>query len=159
MDFIKDHAGFPAKIIDRCSRGKGWQGNNLGVGWARKVAMDAVQDEANDRDIIITLDGDTRFNAGYFSSIKTNFKEHNTAVGLSVPYYHKLSGSEPEDRAILRYEIYMRHYLLNLMRIESPYAFTAIGSAMACTSTGAGASAAALTASRPPSGRGCAKDG
>jgi len=131
MDFIKGHADFPAKIIDRCSRGKGWQGNNLGVGWARKVAMDAIQDGANDRDIIITLDGDTRFNAGYFSSIKTNFKEHTTAVGLSVPYYHKLSGSEHEDRAILRYEIYMRNYAINLWRIGNPYHFTALGSAMA----------------------------
>ena len=36
-----------------------------------------------------------------------------------------------EDRAILRYEIYMRCYLQNLIRIGSPYAFTALGSAMA----------------------------
>ena len=52
-------------------------------------------------------------------------------VALSNPYYHKLTGSEPEDRAILRYEIYMRCYLQNLIRIGSPYAFTALGSAMA----------------------------
>jgi len=32
---------------------------------------------------------------------------------------------------MLRYEIYMRHYFLNLVRIGSPYAFTALGSAMA----------------------------
>ncbi|MDR0436812.1 MAG: hypothetical protein LBH22_00765, partial [Bacteroidales bacterium] len=40
-------------------------------------------------------------------------------------------GREPEDRAILRYEIYMRCYHRNLVRIGSPYAFTALGSAMA----------------------------
>lgn len=131
MDFIKDHADFPVKIIDRCSKGKGWQGKDLGVGWARKVAMDAVRDEAGNQGILITLDGDTRFGPGYFSSVKENFKNHPSAVGLSVPYYHKLSGSEPEDRAILRYEIYMRNYAINLWRIENPYHFTALGSAMA----------------------------
>ena len=42
-----------------------------------------------------------------------------------------MSNSEAEDRAILRYEIYMRHYLINLFRIDSPYAFSALGSAIA----------------------------
>ena len=32
---------------------------------------------------------------------------------------------------MLRYECYMRHYLIQLLRIANPYAFTALGSAMA----------------------------
>jgi hypothetical protein len=52
------------------------------------------------------------------------------AVGLSVPYYHNLTNDEIIDRAILRYEIYMRYYSLNLWRINSPYNFTALGSAI-----------------------------
>ena len=52
-------------------------------------------------------------------------------VALSNPYYHKLTDCETQNRAILRYEIYMRCYLKNLVRIGSPYAFTALGSAMA----------------------------
>ena len=32
---------------------------------------------------------------------------------------------------MLRYEIYMRHYLVNLLESGNPYAFTALGSAMA----------------------------
>jgi len=131
IDYIQQHADFPVKLIDRCSQGKGWQGKNLGVGWARKVVMDAVSEEASEADIIITLDGDTRFEAGYFNSISVNFAQHPDAVGLSVPYYHKLSDSEAEDRAILRYEIYMRNYALNLWRIANPYRYTALGSAMA----------------------------
>lgn len=131
IDYLNTHADFPIKVIDRSSRGKGWKGKNLGVGWARKVVMDAVMEEASDEDILITLDGDTRFRRGYFSSISRNFSQHPDAVGLSVPYYHKLSGSEAEDRAILRYEIYMRNYAINLWRIGNPYHFTALGSAMA----------------------------
>lgn len=53
-------------------------------------------------------------------------------TGLAIPYYHKLAGDDT-DRLILRYEIYMRHYLLNMLLIQNPYAFTAIGSAMATT--------------------------
>jgi hypothetical protein len=47
-----------------------------------------------------------------------------------VPYYHELTGNDLIDRALLRYEIYMRYYLINMFRIESSYAFTALGSAM-----------------------------
>ena len=47
-----------------------------------------------------------------------------------MPYYHRLTGDDIQDRAILRYEIYMRHYALNMLTIGSPYSFTAIGSAI-----------------------------
>jgi hypothetical protein len=80
---------------------------------------------------MITLDGDTRFSPTYFQSVRENFVHHRDAVGLSVPYYHKLSGKAEEDRAILRYEIYMRNYAINLWRIGNPYSYTALGSAMA----------------------------
>jgi hypothetical protein len=131
MAYIREQADFPVKLIDRCSKGKGWQGKDHGVGWARKVVMDAASADADAADIIISLDGDTCFAEGYFRSVLDNFDEHGDAVGLSVPYYHKLCGREAEDRAILRYEIYMRHYAVNLWRIRNPYSYTALGSAMA----------------------------
>ena len=131
IEYILKHADFAVKVIDRSSRGKGWTGKKLGVGWARKVAMDAVLEEAENDDIIITLDGDTTFKPAYFRSVRENFVKHPEAVGLSVPYLHLLTGSEAEDRAILRYEIYMRNYAINLWRINNPYHFTALGSAMA----------------------------
>ncbi|MEN8226033.1 MAG: hypothetical protein ABFS05_11815 [Bacteroidota bacterium] len=131
IEYLKKQTLLPVHVIDRSSKGKGWQGKNHGVGWARKLVMDAILPEADKDDIIITLDGDTTFNNNYFSSVLDNFNAHQDAVGLSVPYYHKLSGSEAEDRAILRYEIYMRSYVINLWRIGNPYHFTALGSAMA----------------------------
>ncbi len=66
-----------------------------------------------------------------FNRLLNTFKHHPDAVALSVPYYHNLTGDEEKDRAILRYEIYMRYYAINLWRIGSPYNFTAVGSAMA----------------------------
>lgn len=131
ISYLNEAASFPMRIIDSCSKGKGWQGKNHGVGWARKLSMDAVLEEAEEEDIIITLDADTNIGDQYFSSVKENFKQHPEAVGLSAPYYHRLTGSEAEDRSILRYEIYMRSYAINLWRIANPYHFTALGSAMA----------------------------
>ena len=131
IEFLKKIKDFPIEIIDRSSKGKGWTGKDFGVGWARKTVMDHINNEAADNDIIISLDADTRFNPDYFSSILENFQKHPEAAALSVPYYHELTGDEEKDRAILRYEIYMRYYAINLWRIFCPYSFTAIGSAMA----------------------------
>ncbi len=118
-------------VIDHSSKGKGWVGKMHGVGMARKVLMDTIAKNANDRDIILSLDSDTGFESGYFQSVVNVFRSHPKAVALSNPYYHTLTGEEILDRAMLRYEIYMRHYALNLWRIRSPYSFTALGSAIA----------------------------
>jgi len=118
------------EIIDRTSMGKGWSENSSGVGWARKTLFDEIFKTAADEDIIISLDADTLFYESYFQSIGDNFTQ-NKIDALSVPYYHKLTEDESANRAILLYEIYLRSYFINMHRIGSPYAFTAIGSAIA----------------------------
>ncbi len=120
------------KIIDRSSKGMGWQGKQLGVGWARKTAMDEIARKAGPGDVILSLDADTAFGPEYLGSIAQNLYDHPLATGLSVPYYHELTGMDDTlDRAMLRYEIYMRCYVLNLWRIGNPYSFSALGSAIA----------------------------
>lgn len=118
-------------LIDISSPGNGWKGKALGVGQARKVIMDAISNSAKPDDIIVSLDADTTFEDDFLNSIAVVFERFPTAVALSNPYYHSLTGEETLDRAMLRYEIYMRHYALNLWRIGSPYSFTALGSAIA----------------------------
>ena len=123
-------APFPIEIIDRATAGKGWQGKKRGVGWARKTLFDRILSVAGERDLVVSMDADTEFGTSYFESVARNLAQHPRWVALSVPYYHQLTGEEAKDRAILRYEIYMRHYALHLLEIGSPYAFTAIGSAI-----------------------------
>jgi hypothetical protein len=118
-------------LIDKSSPGNGWKGKALGVGQARKVIMDAISNSAKPDDIIVSLDADTTFEDDYLNSIAAVFERFPTAVALSNPYYHNLTGDETLDRAMLRYEIYMRHYALNIWRVGSPYSFTALGSAIA----------------------------
>ncbi|MDP2423152.1 MAG: hypothetical protein Q8M23_02290 [Bacteroidales bacterium] len=133
IEFLNQQNGFSIHIIDRSSKNKGWQGRQHGVGHARREVMQAIENIAHNEDIIISLDADTGFRSGYFSSVVSNLRQHPQYTALSVPYYHKLTGNPLADRAILRYEIYMRAYAINLMRIDSPYAFTALGSAIALT--------------------------
>ena len=131
INFLNSLENLNIEIIDRSSKGKGWKGKNFGVGWARKSIMDQISSTAGDSDIIVSLDADTTFGTDYLRSIIQNFAKHHRAVAISVPYFHQLSGDEEKDRAILRYEIYMRYYSINMKRIGSPYHFTAIGSAIA----------------------------
>jgi hypothetical protein len=119
-------------ILDKCSPGNGWKGPKHGVGWARKTVMDEISRVAGKDDIILSLDADTIFREDYLRSVSENFRDNPDAVALSVPYFHLPADDTAAYRAILRYEIYMRYYAINLWRIGSPYTFTALGSAMAC---------------------------
>lgn len=131
IEFLKKQANSKVKIVDKSSKGFGWDEAKGGPGWARKVLMDQIVLTANAQDLIVSLDGDTVFEAGYFESVINTFAKNNKKYSaLSVPYYHKLTSNNLIDRALLRYEIFMRYYLINMLRIKSPYAFTALGSAM-----------------------------
>lgn len=120
-------------VIDHTSPGRGWKGKKHGVGHARKVIMEEISRRAAPDDVVISLDADTSFPENYFQTVAENFRRNPDAVAASIPYYHPLPKDPSAARAILRYEIYMRHYFLNLARIGSPYTFTALGSAMAFT--------------------------
>ena len=125
------HYAFPLHIIDKTSPDKGWDDKNFGVGWARKTLFDHIMSIADPEDILVSMDADTVFSENYLDSLAKNFEQHPQQTAVAVPYYHPLSDDEAANRAILRYEIYMRNCLLNHYRIGCPYNFTAIGSAIA----------------------------
>ncbi|MBN3036686.1 MAG: glycosyltransferase [Bacteroidales bacterium] len=134
VDYLRQDFGFPVVVIDRTSRGLGWKGTQGGVGWARKLALDEASAKAGTHDILVSTDADTTFPKDYLESVVNSISAHPGCTGLSVPYYHRMTGDEITDRQILRYEIYMRSYAVNLWRTGNPYHFTAVGSSMAFTS-------------------------
>jgi hypothetical protein len=119
------------EIINRSSPGKGWPPKGNGIGVARKLLMDHISKTANENDIIISMDADTVFNRGYFETVAENLRINPAASAISIPYYHRLTYNSELDRAMLRYEIYMRAFVVNMWRIRSPYCFSALGSAIA----------------------------
>ena len=131
ITILKAFKGFGIEVIDCSSKGHGWTGKRYGVGHARKILMDTINAVAGANDVIVSMDADSVFTENYLVSIARNFHDHPIAAGLSIPYFHKTPLDETTGRAMLHYEIYMRHYFLNLARIGSPFAFTALGSAMA----------------------------
>ncbi|MGM0648540.1 MAG: glycosyltransferase [Bacteroidota bacterium] len=120
-------------VLDCSSPGSGWPQGKGSVGLARKILMDTIAAKGQNKDIILSMDADTTFDTGYFASVNHIFSENTEIAALSNPYYHKLTGDNSKDKTILRYELYMRNYKINLHRIQSPYRFTALGSAMATT--------------------------
>lgn len=131
ISFLRKVSGLKVHIIDNSSEGKGWPAKRGGVGWARKVAMDFISERANPEDIIISIDADTYYPPEFVGAVSERLINQGDLLGLAIPYYHPLTGKPVNDRLILRYEIYMRHYLLNMLEINNPFAFSAIGSAMA----------------------------
>ena len=132
LKYLQNHSLPNLHILDKSTKGNGWTDFQQGVGYARKLLADQIMQLANADDILISMDADTTFNPSYCQSIMNNFAAHKQAVAMAVSYYHLLTNKEKEDRAMLRYEIYTRNYNLNLLRINSPYSYTALGSAIAC---------------------------
>ena len=128
--WLRDYHALNLSVIDRSSPGLGWQGKQSGAGWARKAALDAVNQAADSGDIMVSMDADTFYPRDYLQAVHAAFADAPGAVALSAPFYHHLGDVVDENRALLRYELYMRHYFLHLVRIASPYAFIALGSAI-----------------------------
>ena len=130
MHLLRQESRFPLEVLDFSSPGNGWKGKNFGVGWARKVLFNKILAEAVPEDLIVSMDADTRFGENYLASVMSQMQLSPQWLALSAPYYHELTGDDTFDRAILRYELFMRNYAINMIEISSPYAFTAIGSAI-----------------------------
>ena len=131
LQLLRQATGFPMVVIDRSSPGCGWTGKKKGVGWARKLLFERIMAEQGGDDLVVSLDADTDFDADYLEAVVRAFNNYPECSAFAVPYYHPLNGNDALDRPLLRYECYMRHYLVNLMSIGNPYAFTALGSAIA----------------------------
>lgn len=129
LQILSQEHEMPLTIIDRSTQG--WDEKHYGVGWARKLAMDKAAEKGSESDLIFSMDADTYYPPDYIEKTMHHLTAHPEKAAVAVPYYHPLPENKPAARAILRYEIYMRHYALNMWKINSPYKFTALGSAMA----------------------------
>ncbi|MDR0763223.1 MAG: glycosyltransferase, partial [Bacteroidales bacterium] len=97
-------------------------------------ALDFINAIAAPDDIMFWMDADTVYPDNYIEEVLKIFEQDSKILALTAPYYHLTDGFERHQQiAALRYEIYMRAYLINLYRSKHPYAFTAIGSGIVST--------------------------
>ena len=128
LDSNQSHFPFPVKILNGLAPEDHVQG---GAGQARRTLFDQIAAQAQPEDICVSLDADTATDPDYTQALKESFRGHPSALGCIVPYYHHLPADPEQAVRILRYELYMRHFQLSLAWADSPFAFTALGSAMA----------------------------
>ena len=105
LDYLRNfqrlHPELQLVILDHSSVGKGWQGKQHGVGWARKVMFDAIANDSGDNEVIVSLDADTDFSSTYLESVLKTFNNHPEHSAICLPYYHPLIGNDTDDRAML----------------------------------------------------------
>jgi hypothetical protein len=121
--------------VDAASLGRELPTKTGGVGLARKIGLDLALtrlDYQQGSPLLISLDADTLCRPDYLPAIIRNFR-HSKFSGAVIPFCHQQGNTPEEDRAIRRYELFLRTYVLGLARAGSPYAFHTVGSAMACT--------------------------
>lgn len=125
---------FPLGVVDAASPGLALPAKEGGVGLARKLGHDLLLprlDFAGVEPLFISLDADTLVSPGYAGAIMRHFAG-TAAGGAVIPFRHRPAASEQENRAIERYELFLRCYVAGLAFAGSPYAFHTVGSAMAC---------------------------
>jgi hypothetical protein len=105
-----------------------------GVGMARKIGFDLALtrlDHRHPSPLLISLDADTLVRPDYLSTLRRHFAGARQGAAV-LPFCHQQGATAAAQRAIDRYELYLRHYVLGLFLAGSPYAFHTVGSAIAC---------------------------
>jgi hypothetical protein len=134
LQSIREELPFPLGIVDAASPGLELPLKDGGVGLARKLGHDLLLpylDFSSADPVMISLDADTLVQPGYAGAIVNHFRAA-AAGGAVIPFAHLPGTGHPENRAIERYELFLRCYVAGLAHAGSPYAFQTVGSAMAC---------------------------
>ncbi|MBM4332829.1 MAG: hypothetical protein FJ117_16720 [Deltaproteobacteria bacterium] len=121
--------------VNAASSGRELPVKTGGVGLARKIGFDLALPRLGYQKVgplFISLDADTLVRPDYLKALIRHFRGAE-ASGAVIPFCHQPGSTTEEDRAIKRYELFLRAYVLGLSRAGSPYAFHTVGSAMACS--------------------------
>jgi len=120
--------------VDAAGPGRELPAKSAGVGLARKLGFDHALTRLSTgcgHPFLVSLDADTLVRPDYLPALFRHF-DGAEAGGAVLPFAHQPGRDAAEERAIERYELYLRHYVLGLELAGSPYAFHAVGSALAC---------------------------
>jgi len=108
-----------------------------GVGLARKIGMDhalrMLHQAAAPESPLVCLDADTRVEEEYVQRLLECFSSRRWGVVFDYSHQRDKVFHDDLDTAIAAYELHLTYCEAGLHLIETPYAYTAMGSAMACT--------------------------
>jgi len=128
---------YPLAWVDASSPGGCLPERHAGVGMARKLGCDllleALSEELGDP-LLASLDADTQVAPDYLWALVNHFADGRRG-GCVIPFRHRDAGERRAQEAVERYELYLRSYVQGLACAGSPYAYHAVGSAMACSAS------------------------
>ncbi len=110
-----------------------------GVGLARKIGMDEaaarIATSADSAGVIACLDADCTVAVNYLAGLCDEFGAHPGCPGVSIYFEHPdlFAGNNPVCRALIDYELHLRYCIAGQRFAGFPYAFHAVGSALACS--------------------------
>jgi hypothetical protein len=105
-----------------------------GVGTARRIGCDLALERLNwvgNPPLLAWLDADTPVRSDYFGALLNHFAKAPQGAAV-VPFAHQKGDTAQQQRAIVRYELFLRSYVLGLFLAQSPYAFHTVGSTIVC---------------------------
>jgi hypothetical protein len=130
--WLSCHDSWDALSIDRAHPDTCFP-ERQGVGLARRIGCDvALALHAAGRledPFFYCTDADAELPAGYFDGLPTEAPSGSS--GITFSFWHVPGGDPAIDAATALYELGLRYYVSGLARAGSPYAFHAIGSALA----------------------------
>jgi hypothetical protein len=122
-------------FVDAFSKGKSLPQKLAGVGFARKIGLDLALTkfhyESTAKKILLWLDADCEVESNYLEVVTEKFNSQNLN-SVVIEYEHKINDNEPEARAIVCYETFLRYFRLALIYAKSHYDYHAIGSTIVC---------------------------
>lgn len=126
-------AGLQLAWIDAARPQRLLPARDAGVGLARKIGCDLALQRLRPGglELLVWLDADTLVGTDYLRALRLHFANHPEG-GATLPFAHQRAATSEAQRAIDRYELYLRHYVLGLQLAGSPYAYHSIGSSIAC---------------------------
>ncbi len=129
--FVCEHPGQPdLLILDHCTPGR-YLPEKQGVGLARKIGADLalrlIQSGQIKQPRIHCTDADARLPKAYFSIPAPSTLALN-AVGWIYNYRHRLPQKSASRKAMLLYELTLRHYEAGLIWAGSSYGHASLGS-------------------------------
>ena len=130
-DFADRH-GLHLAWVDAASPGLELPLRRGGVGLARRIGCDLALPRLDwsSAPVLISLDADTLVEANYLAAVAGHFAAAEPGAAV-LAFRHRPVACLERQRAIDRYELFVRCHALGLARAGSPYAFIAIGSALA----------------------------
>ncbi|MCB0730765.1 MAG: hypothetical protein KDC88_07005 [Ignavibacteriae bacterium] len=122
-------------LINASTKGKAFSVKNGGVGSARKLGMDLALNyfnySSNQKKLLISLDADCLVKEDYLEEITYKFNSENLHATV-VSFEHILPENLDQKKAIINYEIFLRHYILGLKYAKSHYDYISVGSTIIC---------------------------